>query len=241
MNKNRIIVLIVFFNIVVFHAQKIEGKITYLASSKKALNYIQKDDKKDKKNTRHHVNKIYKNAKNISVVLLFNNKISKYYALDKMDLSSKESINYTHIMAGGEKKYYTYNDIMGYNNNTLDCFLLGECFLIENIIPKWEFKQETKIIQGFKCYKAVLRNKNNNKINLEAWYTPKIPYQYGVLDYYGLPGLILEINKNTFTITATKIELNPLEKIKIEEPKGFKKLSYKEFKEILKKNSPFKD
>lgn len=104
-----------------------------------------------------------------------------------------------------------------------------------------EFKTGHKKIQGFLCYKAILKNPRNGKIILEAWYTPKIPYQYGVLNYYGLPGLILEINKNTFTITATKIELNPLEKIKIEEPKGFKKLSYKEFKELLKKNSPFKD
>lgn len=104
-----------------------------------------------------------------------------------------------------------------------------------------EFKTGHKKNPRILCYKAILNNPRNNKIILEAWYTPKIPYQYGVMNYYGLPGLILEINKNTFTITATKIELNPLEKIKIEEPKGFKKLSYKEFKEILKKNSPFKD
>jgi GLPGLI family protein len=118
-------------------------------------------------------------------------------------------------MAGGEKNYYTYNSIIKYKNETLDCYLLGECFLIENNLPKWNLKQETKKTQGFLCYRAIIRNSRTNKITLEAWYTPKRPYQYGVMNYYGLPGVILEINRNTFTITATKIELNPLEKIKI--------------------------
>lgn len=142
--KNILLAIISFFYLTPIFSQKIEGKITYLASSKKALNYIKEDSKKDKKNTRHQVNEIYKNAKDISVILIFNNKISKYYALDKMDLSSKESINYTHIMAGGEKKYFTYNSIMKYKNETLDCYLLGECFLIENNLPKWNLKQDTK-------------------------------------------------------------------------------------------------
>jgi len=234
--KNTLFILIFFFYLTPIFSQKIEGKITYLATSKNAIKYI-----KEKKTKKSAVIDIYKRAKDVEVVLKFNETISEYYTLEKIDLDNKNGYNFTHIMAGGEKKYYTYNSTMKYKNETLDCYLLGDCFLIENNLPKWNLKQDTKKIQGFLCYKAILNNPRNNKIILEAWYTPKIPYQYGVMNYYGLPGLILEINKNTFTITATKIELNPLEKIKIEEPKGFKKLSYKEFKEILKKNSPFKD
>lgn len=39
-------------------------------------------------------------------------------------------------------------------------------------------------------------------------------------------------------MTAIKIELNPLEKIKIEEPKNAKKITEKEFKELTKKAMP---
>jgi GLPGLI family protein len=156
-----------------------------------------------------------------------------------MSLSNRENINLTHMMAGGENKYYTHNSVMGYSNNILDCYLLGECFLIEKDLPRWELKQETKTIQGFLCYKAILKNPRTGKQNLEAWYTPKIPYQYGVMNYFGLPGLILEINKNTFSITATKIELNPIKKIVIEKPsKKIKKLTQKEFKALTKKSMP---
>ena len=235
MNKKNINLLIfLFLNLTVFHSQNIEGRITYLASAKNALNYVQ--NKKDKKHIRKHVNEIYKKAKDVEVVLKFNNLISEYYAVKKMDLRNKEEFNFTYLMSGSSKKYYTYNSIMGYKSNTLDCYLLGECFLIENLIPEWELKQDTKTIGGFFCYKAILRNKKTKKITLEAWYSPKIPYNYGIMDLYGLPGMILEINKNTLTITAIKIELNPIEKIIIKEPKKIKKLSRKEF-EILKRKS----
>lgn len=130
------------------------------------------------------------------------------------------------------------NSFSGYTSNTLDCYSLGECFLIENDLPKWELKQDTKTIQGFLCYKAILKNSKTGKQNLEAWYAPKIPYQYGVMNYYGLPGLILEINKNTFLMTAVKIELNPIENIIVKEPKNVKKLTQKEFKKLTRKAMP---
>ena len=79
-------------------------------------------------------------------------------------------------------------------------------------------------------------NPRTGKKNIEAWYAPKIPYSYGIMNYYGLPGVILEINRNTLTITAVKIELNPINKIIIKEPKKIKKLSRKEF-DVLKRKS----
>ncbi|WP_166386213.1 MULTISPECIES: GLPGLI family protein [unclassified Polaribacter] len=237
MNKKYINLLIfLFLNVIVFHSQNIEGRITYLASAKKALAYIQEKGKKNKKHIRKHVNELYKKAKDVKVILNFNSVASEYHAIKKMDLTNKEEFNFTYLMSGSSKKYYTSNNVMSYENNTLDCYLLGECFLIQNLMPIWELKQETKKIGGFLCYKAVLRNKKTEKITLEAWYTPKIPYSYGVMNYFGLPGVILEISKNTIVITAIKIELNPIGKIIIKEPKKIKKLSRKEF-DILKRTS----
>jgi GLPGLI family protein len=228
--------LLLCFSVLKINCQKIEGRITYIASSKKAVAFIKNKNRKTK------VSDIYKNAKDIKIKLEFNENTSIYKPIGKMSTANVKSINLTQIMAGGESEYYTSNSFNGYVNKKLDCYLLGECFLIENEQPKWELKQETKKIQGFLCYKAILRNLKTNKVNLEVWYAPKIPYQYGIMHYYGLPGIILELNKNTFSITATKIELNPLKKIIIKEPfKKIKTLSSEEFKRLLRKNSPFKN
>lgn len=241
MNKKKVSFLIfMFLNIVIFHSQNIEGKITYAVSAKTALSYIEKKqskkDNKNKKEIKSSIKALYKNAIDTEAILKFNKSSSEYFNLEKMNLSNKEVFNYTYIMAGGTSKYYTSNSTKGYVSETLDCELFGDCFLIENLQPKWELKNETKNIGGFLCYKAILKNKRNGKFFLEAWFTPKIPYQYGIMNYYGLPGVILEINRNTIRITAIKIELNPNEKITIDKPKNIKKLTSEEFDKLKRKS-----
>jgi GLPGLI family protein len=233
-----LVLIFLLFNVSLVFSQKIEGKITYLASSKMALKSIEQNNEDSKKHIRKEVNQIYKNAKDIKVILKFNESVSEYYALDKMDFTNKDAINITHIMSGSEKKFYTQNLTMKYESKTLDCYLLGECFLIENELPNWVLRQETKTIQGFLCYKAILINPRNGKQNLEAWYTPKLPYHYGIMEYYGLPGVILELNRNTLAITAIKIELNPIQRIEITEPKNIKILTQEEFKNLTRKAMP---
>ncbi|MDB2385446.1 GLPGLI family protein [Polaribacter sp.] len=72
---------------------------------------------------------------------------------------------------------------------------------------------------------------------ITAWYTPQIPVSTGPKDYYGLPGLILEINSGRTTILCTEIVLNPNEKIEIKEPKKGKKVSREEYNEIVKEKT----
>lgn len=231
--KNYLITLFLFCSYSIF-SQKTQGKITYTASTKKALDY--RRDNNDNIKIKNDITDIYKKAKDVKVILNFNELFSEYYVIDKLDIGNEDNLNITHIMAGSEKKYYTYNSILGYKSRVLDCYLLGECFFIENLSPKWELKQETKMIQGFLCYNAIIKNPKTQKTTIDAWYAPSIPYQYGIMEFYGLPGVILEINRKSFTITAIKIELNPLEKIVIEEPKKVKKLTNKEFEELRKKS-----
>ena len=68
-----------------------------------------------------------------------------------------------------------------------------------------------------------------------AWYTMQIPVSQGPGEYYGLPGLILEINADRTTILCTKIVLNPTEKKEIKAPSKGKEVSRKEYNEIVKK------
>ena len=57
-----------------------------------------------------------------------------------------------------------------------------------------------------------------------AWFTPDIPLQFGPKNYNGLPGLILQIDKEKFSILATQVILNPDEKIEIEAVKKDEKI-----------------
>ncbi len=128
----------------------------------------------------------------------------------------------------------------------------------------WKMSGETKQIGSYLCFKATTtktvpnierrrfgppREKNNEQdeisenkdkpltknIEVEAWYTLQIPINQGPGDYWGLPGLILEVVADNTTITCTKIEINPATKEVISRPSKGKKVSQKEYNGILRK------
>lgn len=73
------------------------------------------------------------------------------------------------------------------------------------------------------------------EIEVTAWYTPQIPVNQGPGEYWGLPGLILEVNADRTTLLCSKIVLNPDEKEKIVPPSKGKEVTKKEYNEIVKK------
>jgi len=77
---------------------------------------------------------------------------------------------------------------------------------------------------------------------IEAWYTPQIPVRHGPSEYWGLPGLILEVSAGNTTILCTKIVLNSEENEKIEAPDRGKEITKPEYQEtITKKMKEFRD
>jgi GLPGLI family protein len=74
-------------------------------------------------------------------------------------------------------------------------------------------------------------------ITITAWYAPEIAVNNGPEMYWGLPGLILEVNDGSQTIICSKIVLNPKNKIAIKEPTKGKKVNQKKFEEIMDKKS----
>ncbi len=85
------------------------------------------------------------------------------------------------------------------------------------------------------CYKATaIQIKNNKKIDIVAWYAPNIPVSFGPKEYYGLPGLVLEAQNNFRYFRATKLILNPNNKILIKKPTKGIRITQKEFNRISK-------
>ena len=73
------------------------------------------------------------------------------------------------------------------------------------------------------------------EITITAWYTPEIPVNQGPENYWGLPGLILEVNDGKTTILCSKVVLNAKEKVAIKAPTNGKVISQKEYDETVVK------
>lgn len=72
------------------------------------------------------------------------------------------------------------------------------------------------------------------EILVTAWYTPQIPVNQGPGEYWGLPGLILEVNAGQTTILCSKIEINPKDKTEIKAPSKGKVVTKTEYDTIVK-------
>lgn len=157
------------------------------------------------------------------------------------------------VSGGGTDVYYKNTAEKRYVNKTE---ISGKRFLIKDNLEqsKWEMSGETKNIGNYTCYKATQKREETRisflmtdgeieekkeKVTVEtvAWYTPEIPVSNGPERFWGLPGLILEIQDGDQTIVCSEIVLNPKEKIEIKEPKKGKKVSQEEYEKIMKKHS----
>jgi len=68
---------------------------------------------------------------------------------------------------------------------------------------------------------------------VEAWYTPQIPVGHGPSEYWGLPGLILEVSAGDTTMLCSKLVINPEEKLEIEAPEKGKETTKAAYQETL--------
>lgn len=110
--------------------------------------------------------------------------------------------------------------------------ILDRKFLITETLKSydWVISDETKNINGKSCKLASL--KNDSKIR--AWFTVDIPIQFGPMGYYGLPGLIVQLE--TPTKEYSLVEIKPLvDKSQLQEPTDGKKISREDFESLKAK------
>jgi GLPGLI family protein len=103
--------------------------------------------------------------------------------------------------------------------------------------PKWKVMNQIKDVAGYICMKAVTED-TVKKQKITAWFAGDIPISAGPERYFGLPGVILEldINEGDVVITATKIEFKKLDKeLIIPKTKG-KKIKDADYDALLRKH-----
>jgi GLPGLI family protein len=80
------------------------------------------------------------------------------------------------------------------------------------------------------------------EITITAWYSPEIPVSQGPENYWGLPGLILEVNDGKTTILCSKVVLNLKDKVEIKAPTTGEVITQKKYDEtVIKKMEEFRE
>ncbi|MBS1548418.1 MAG: GLPGLI family protein [Bacteroidetes bacterium] len=81
----------------------------------------------------------------------------------------------------------------------------SKIFYENNSKINWKIQNEYKTLLGFKCKKATTSHLGRN---WEAWFTEEYPFALGPYKFYGLPGLILQLNdtKNDYNFEAFRIK-----------------------------------
>ncbi|WP_459211308.1 GLPGLI family protein [Aquimarina rhabdastrellae] len=183
--------------------------------------------------------------------LSFSSKESIYKEEEKLDKPSGNS-NFQIMVVDGSSSSILYKNI-DEKRYASKKEIYGKTFLVKDKLEKedWELVNETKNIGNYTCYKAIRKESRTEltitndgepkeveeEITITAWYTPEIPVSNGPENYWGLPGLILEVNDGSQFILCKKIVLNPKEKVTITEPKKGKLVNGKKFEEIMRKKT----
>ena len=82
----------------------------------------------------------------------------------------------------------------------------------------WNITSEKKKIEAYNCLKATTIFRGREYI---AWFTPEIPLSDGPYKFWGLPGLILEIqdlNNEVFYVMESLEVISPVDKLECPQP-----------------------
>ncbi len=184
--------------------------------------------------------------------LNFNTEESLYTEVEKLDTPSAASSSGIQIkFSGGSDILYRNTKEATFVNETE---IMDKPFLIKDAAekPEWVLEKEIKNIGNYTCFKATwtrdVENQTFDSLTDElvtktesktttAWYTLDIPVPHGPSGFWGLPGLILEIEDGKQTILCSRVVINPEQPIEIEQPTKGKVVTQEAYDKIQEKKS----
>ncbi|MEY3564316.1 MAG: hypothetical protein RJA23_486 [Bacteroidota bacterium] len=128
--------------------------------------------------------------------------------------------------------------------------MMGKAYLVKDMLEpvEWELSEETKKVGNYTVQKASYTRIVDSKrfstgmtemenvkdtLQVTVWFTPEIPVAHGPENFFGLPGLILEVQNQGRTLICEKIELNPSsDPVVIERPSKGKEITQAEFRTV---------
>jgi GLPGLI family protein len=261
-NTIKIVALFVLLLPVAISAQSINGKAHYVVKNTVKMNFGNREiPEAQKVMIQERINSMSTN----NFVLSFDKNSSIYVEEEKLEenrgndmIAQRLGMMKMMLNQGNNGKLYKDGKSSTYKNQA---DLYGKLFLIEDTLQTidWKITDEIKTIGKYTCFKAtsILKNRglptnlrpgervdDNQKeprkvdemIVVTAWFTLDIPVPQGPGMYYGLPGLILEVNAGNTTILCSKIELYK-EPQSIHPPKKGKKINQEKYDALVEKKA----
>lgn len=236
-------------------AQKFSGKITYISKAKMDLgSWGARLSEARKKQVAARL----KNRLEKTYILSFNSTAAIFLEEEKIDAIAGATDSWGGYFSRGDQ----YKNVKEGTLVQAQEFY-GKRFLVKDTLYRidWTLGTETKKIGQYTCYKAKAfvpavelnwynfswsdLNTDNEKeeatkepegkmIIVEAWYTPQIPIAQGPAEFWGLPGLILEVSVANTTLLCTEIVLNKEKTIDIEAPDKGKEITKKDYTKTVR-------
>lgn len=125
-----------------------------------------------------------------------------------------------------------YIDFQEESKTALQEFMTRE-FLVESPLDNkgWKLDPTRKKIGEYVCMKATMNLEGDT---VTAWFAPEIPVPAGPAEYYGLPGVVLAVERLGETVLlATSIDLSPPPAELLVKPENGKKTSPEAFEQIV--------
>lgn len=233
MKSFSITTLLILLHLVSF-SQSFKGVIEYSAAIDSIhVNQFIKDLEQKQEVPNHikaEVIDMYRNAQPENYKLVFLNDESFFSHEGILNLDGK----YTMGSKAGNSSFYSNK------TKVVEYSFLG---YIKKTPFKWNITAERKKIGGFNCLRATAKQKLYSRrghyydLPVTAWFTADIPVSFGPQNYSGLPGLVMEVTTDKFTLKATKVNLNPTEDIKIKPPKESKIITQDKADALVKEMS----
>ena len=226
------------------YAQEFQGKASYKSHQNVEVTL----DSTMSSEEQAMIQKMMQDQMNNDFELTFDKNQSYFKKLEKLAAPSQASGVQVMVMTTGGEELYKNIAEQRYSSEQ---DLFGKVFLVKDSLETfdWKLGSETKKIGEYTCYKATytrmsqgsftidgVGNKTEGKpteIVTTVWYAPKIPVSNGPEQYWGLPGLIMEVNERNRVLICVKVVLNSAEPIVISEPTKGKVVSSEEFDELM--------
>lgn len=181
--------------------------------------------KTEKEKVKNIVSQILSNNKGVKQTIKFKDDKVQMVLDAKPDFRNKTQFNLTQALLETFGNYYAdLTENVVYNEQQEIAY--GDIVVKYNISDlKWNITDETRVINGYRATKATAKYKSEKKNGKQkyrevvAWFSEEIPLRVAPLNYYGLPGLVvqLKVSGGTFILADIRnkeVKLN--NKIKIQ-------------------------
>jgi len=239
------------FSLSTIIAQDFQGKAFYFSKSTMELGaWGARMSEAQKKQIKNRL----KNRLEKTYVLSFNGSESLFIEEEKVDAMSGATDSWGSNFSRG-KQYKNIDE----NRLVQEQEFYGKRFLVKDELQAidWKMGSEIKQIGAYTCFKATAilpttelnwfsfswgdlsRNTSSTQepeiklTQIEAWYTLQIPVKHGPAEFWGLPGLILEVSYGNTTMLCSEIVINPNEKTSIIAPDKGKEINKGDYRATM--------